>query len=93
MRRSWWGALPAVTLMSVAKPAMAAVALAGQAFPVPSSLVPLVVAAVFVLPAAVAGLLSLLRRFSHTGRGVVLAATAAAVALYARPDLLLLIRL
>jgi hypothetical protein len=91
MRKSWSPGLLAVLLTATASQATAAVPLSGQAFPVPSSLVPLVVGAVFVLPAALAGLLSLVRR-SRAGLGVIVAATTVAAVLYARPDVLHVIR-
>ncbi len=74
-------------------------ALAGlpQVFPVQSSLVPVVVAAAFILPAAIAGVLSLLRRAGRAmgpvaGLGVVVA-VAAAFAAYADPTLIAAFRI
>jgi hypothetical protein len=67
-----------------------------QMFPVQSHLVPVVVAAVFVLPAAAAGLLSGLRRLRQA-RGAMLAVgllaiAIMAVAMYAEPSFLASIR-
>jgi hypothetical membrane protein len=67
-----------------------------QVFPVQPHLVPMVVAAVFVLPAAAAGLLSGFRRLRQ-GRGFMLAigllaAAAVAIAVYRDPQFLASIR-
>ncbi|MDX2155778.1 MAG: hypothetical protein SFW09_04630 [Hyphomicrobiaceae bacterium] len=73
----------------------AVAASAQQLFPVRSGLVPLVVAATFMLPALLAGVLSVARRAARSpgvlGLGALVAA-AAALLLYARPDLLTVFR-
>lgn len=77
--------------------ALAAITGLPQLFPVQSSLVPVVVAAAFILPAAVAGVLSVLRRATHAlgpvlGLGLIVAG-AAAVAVYADPTLIAALRI
>lgn len=72
-----------------------AMAATPQIFPVQSHLVPVLVAAVFILPAAFAGLLSLLRRLgrSRALAGVSLAvAVVALVAFYGEPSWLAALR-
>ena len=60
----------------------AAFAAPGQLFPVPSHLVPMVVAAAFMLPAAMAGVLSVMRRAGR-GRGAIVGAGLAVAAIAA----------
>ncbi len=67
-----------------------------RVFPVQSGLVPMVVAAAFILPAAIAGVFSLLRRVGRLvgpvmGLGLA-TAVAAAYAAYADPNLLVALR-
>ena len=88
--------LPAMTGLAHAE-ALATFAGLPRIFPVQSSLVPMVVAAAFILPAAMAGVLSLLRRAGRSigpvlglGLGVV---AAAAYAAYANPNLLAALRI
>ena len=73
-----------------------AMAAAPQVFPVKPHLVPVLVAAVFVLPAGLAGFLSALRRLRQARSGVwaagLLLAAVAAVAMYAEPQLLASLR-
>lgn len=67
-----------------------------QLFPVQPHLVPVVVAAAFILPAAMAGFLSVMRRLGRAGGAVLgaglLVVALAAVAAYVQPDLLLALR-
>lgn len=91
-----WRAL-AVLLALILGCATPAAAQMPQVFPVKPSLVPMVVAATFILPAAVAGMTSLVRR---AGRAMgplasvgVLAIVAAALVVYGDPRLLASLRI
>ena len=89
--------LPPVMVCLAKGEALAAFAGLPQVFPVQSSLVPVVVAAAFILPAAIAGVLSLLRRAGRSmgpvlGLGLVVAG-AAAYAAYADPNFIAALRI
>ena len=99
--RSMWGrcaglALAAVMAVGVVGADNSAVAADAQLFPVHSSLVPVVVAAVFVLPALMAASMSVMRRAARSAGPVLgiglLVVAAAAVVVLVRPELLASIR-
>jgi hypothetical protein len=89
-------ALPGIVGAIVLSPA-SAFASGAQVFPVPTSWVPLVVAAAFMLPALAASVLSLMRRGVRragpvASAALVMAAAAVAVA-YLQPQLLSALRI
>lgn len=85
--RRWWMVVPGLVWASTAMAGPAGT----QVFPVSGQLVPVLVAAVFVLPAALAGIVSLVNRISRTGTAVagallILSMVALALVLL-RPDI------